>query len=364
VLSDRHVVVGFLVAVVALSACGGPGPGDDKAGGGAPPGPVLLRMASNPSSLTNTPAVADFVQRVADLSRGAIRIAVINQWGSFAVDAEVQEVHAVSSGDMDLGWAGSRVFDSLGVSDLQALTAPMLIDSYPLENAVLNSAIPNQMLAALTRVGVTGLGILGDGLRRPASVRRPLLAPADWRGIGFGTYRSVGQQQAIRALGATPLADSGPLRTRALDTGEIQAFEMDIRRYDLLGLAAEARYVTANVSLWPQFDVVFANPHRLASLTDQQRSWLKQAAADASAHSVALSRDTAKNVDDVCAQGARFAFASAGDLTALQQAMSAVYQGIETDPTTRAFVQQMQDLKRSTPSRAGLPIPTTCRVSG
>lgn len=364
-LSNRGLLVGLSIVCLALVGCTGVPSGSDKAGGGrAGGGPVVLRMASNPSSLTNTPAVAQFVQQVADLSHGAVRITVLNQWGNFAGDAEVQEVHAVSSGTVDLGWAGSRVFDTLGVLSFQALTAPMLIDNYPLENAVMNSAMPAQMLAGLQSAGVAGLGVLGDGLRRPVSVRRPLLAPADWRGIGFGTYQSVGEQQAIRALGATPFSDSGPWRTHALDTGAIEGFEMDTRRYDLLGLADQARYIVANVTLWPQIDVLFANPDRLASLAAQQRGWLEQAAHDAVARSVALSRDTSSNVEDVCAKGARFAAASPADLTALRHAMSGVYEDIEQDPQTRAFVQQIQELKRSTPAGAALPIPTGCLIEG
>ena len=74
------------------------------------------------------------------LSGGAVQVTVINQWGDYAPSAEAQVVHAVAAGTVDLGWAGSEVFDTIGVPGLRALSAPMLIDSYPLENAVLKSA--------------------------------------------------------------------------------------------------------------------------------------------------------------------------------------------------------------------------------
>ncbi len=106
----------------------------------------------------------------------------------------------------------------------------MLIDSYPLENAVLKGTIPGRMLAGLSSLRVTGLGILGDTLRRPVSVRRPLLAPADWRGVSFGTFRSSVQEQAIQALGATPVVAFGPYRTHDLATSQIQGFELDVQR--------------------------------------------------------------------------------------------------------------------------------------
>jgi TRAP-type C4-dicarboxylate transport system substrate-binding protein len=93
----------------------------------------------------------------------------------------------------------------MGVSSFQALQAPMLIDSYALEQAVVASDIPGQMLQGLTKVAVTGFGVLADGLRKPIAVKQPMLGVADWRGMKFGTYRSQGQDQAIRALGATPM---------------------------------------------------------------------------------------------------------------------------------------------------------------
>src|SRR5260370_27894 len=175
-----------------------------------------------------------------------------------------------------------------------------------LENAVLKSALPARMLAGLSMVHVTGLAILGDVLRHPIAVRRPLLAPADWRGLSIGNYRSGVQEETIRALGATPVVAFGPYRTHDLASGAIQGFELDVQRYVHLGLVASARYVTANVTLWPQFDALFANPARLASLTPPQRGWLQQAAADAARNSVILvAGQNSPYIGQACAMGAR-----------------------------------------------------------
>lgn len=50
----------------------------------------------------------------------------------------------------------------------------MLIESYQLEQAVITAGIPDQMLHGLDKLGVTGLGFLADGLRKPVAVKRPL----------------------------------------------------------------------------------------------------------------------------------------------------------------------------------------------
>jgi TRAP-type C4-dicarboxylate transport system substrate-binding protein len=216
------------------------------------------------------------------------------------------------------------------------------------------------MLAGLASVHVTGLGVLGEGLRLPIGVQRPLLAPADWHGVSFGTTHSGIQEQAIRALGATPVVAIGPYRDHGLDSGQIQAFELDVQRYARMGLAARAPYVTANVALWPQFDVLVANPAQLASLTAQQRGWLRQAAGAAARDSVSLAVSQDGSVRQACAMGARFVNATPADLAALRSSLSAVYQALRQDPETSAFIRQIQHLKKATRPGPALQISAGC----
>jgi TRAP-type C4-dicarboxylate transport system substrate-binding protein len=354
-------IAGAVVALVLaadVSGCSASA-GGDKAGGPAG-GPVVLRMASTPSGLSNVPPVAHFVRLVSALSDGSIKIKVINQWGSYAPSAEAQVVSAVGAGQVDLGWATSRVFDTIGVADFRALSAPMLIDSYQLERAVLKTTIPARMLVGLSRVHVTGLAVLGDALRHPIAVRRPLLLPADWRGLSIGTNPSGLQQQVIRALGATPVLASGPYRNHDLATGRIQGFEFDVQRYPRDVLVDRA-YITVNVTLWPQFDVLLASPARLASLTAQQRSWIRQAAQEAAVHSVSLvTGQNESSISNACAIGARFAIATPADLAALRSALGPVYRSLEANPQTGGLIRQIQALKKRTPPSPPPVIPSGC----
>ena len=99
----------------------------------------------------------------------------------------------------------------------------MLLDSYELEAAVIEGDIPARMLRSLDQVQVSGLGLLADGLRKPIAVEEPLLGPDDWRGIGFGVYRSQLLSSALRALGAEPVEAIGPVVTRRWSGDEIDA---------------------------------------------------------------------------------------------------------------------------------------------
>jgi TRAP-type C4-dicarboxylate transport system substrate-binding protein len=347
-----------VIAAVVAGGCSGDGVGGDKAGGAGEP--VVLRMANTASNLESFPAITDFVGRVKERSGGTVRIEVVNEWGKFAADAEQQVVRAAAAGQVDLGHAGTRVFDTMGVTSLQALQAPMLIDSYALQRAVIEGDLPREMLHGLDRVGVAGLSVLGGGLSKPIAVKQPLLGSADWRGIAFGTYKSEVQAQAIRSLGATPMEVFGKSRTQMLQDGKLQGFELNLIAYQHNVLADDAPYVTANVNLWPWTEVLFANPGRLAALTGQQREWLQQAAADAAGSSVGLADRDAQFVAFTCKSGARFANASEADLGGLRKAVAPVYAKLSDNLQTKAFIERIQGLKRSTPAGAALGIPAGC----
>jgi TRAP-type transport system periplasmic protein len=351
------VALAVITAVVA-GGCSGDGTGGDKAGGSGEP--VVLRLASTASNLESYPAVADFVKRVRERSGGNVRIEVVNEWAKFAADAEQQLVRAVATGQVDLGHAGTRVFDTMGVTSFQALQAPMLIDSYALQHAVIEGDLPREMLHGLDRVGVAGLGVLGGGLSKPIAVTKPLLGAAGWRGITFGTVRSEVQVQAVRSLGATPMEIFGKARTQALQDGKLQGFELHLIAYTHNVLADDAPYVTANVNLWPWTEVLFANSGRLAALTGQQREWLQQAAADAAGSSVGLADRDAEFVAFTCKSGARFANASESELGGLRKAVAPVYAKLRDNPQTKAFIERIEALKRSTPAGAALGIPAGC----
>ena len=265
------------VLLLALLAAGAAGCGDSdpgsKTGGSADP--VVLTFADGYSDPTFEPAVGHFMKRVEELSGGQVKVKDVQGWGELAPDFEQQIVGDVASGEADLGWVGTRVFDTLGVTSFQALTAPMLIDSYPLEDAVISGPIPAQMLAGLDSLDVTGLAVLGDGLRKPVAQDQPLVDVADWAGVTFNVFRSDSQEASVSAMGATPTDDL---------SGDVPytAAERNLRIYQT-NYVANYPYVTANVNLWPQTVALLANPAMLSKLSDEQRGWVQRAAEEAAA---------------------------------------------------------------------------------
>jgi TRAP-type C4-dicarboxylate transport system substrate-binding protein len=307
-----------------------------------------------------------FVRDVESLSGGNVRIEPIFEWGAFTSAAEQQVVEAVTAGTVDLGLIETGVFDTLRNATFRALTAPMLVDSYQLQAAILRSHISEQMLDGLAPNGVEGLAMLAGSLMRPVAVDAPLLGPDDWHGITFGTYLSKDQLDAIHALGVTPRAAYGALRWRLLTLGQLQgyAFGLALYRYNLPQTATLSPYITANVTLWPYIQVIVANPDRLTTLTPQQLGWLEGAAREASIRSTALIESERNLTTFLCNQGVRFADAGNDDLAWLRRAFVPVYRRLEQDPQTRSFIARIQVLKRSIAPESPLVIPRRCLIGG
>lgn len=309
-------------------------------------------------NLDGAPAVQRFVDRVREISRGHLTVRVESTWAGG--NTETRVVKDVAAGKADLGWAGTRAFDLLGVDSFRPLHAPFLVNSYALEAAVVRDPLGRQLLAGVEPTGVTPLALTADELRFPAATAKPLLSPADWRGRSFRTAGSRSQADAIEALGAKPVLD-GDL-TNLIQSGAIDGLETMWWTYQARSLHEVSPFVTANARLWPRTVVIFASPASLRRLDGEQHGWVTQAASEAAQWSTqhAADREPAQ-MADACAKGARVALASSQQLAGLLRAAQPVYTALRTNPTSAATLARIEALKASTSPPDAPAVPAGCR---
>jgi TRAP-type C4-dicarboxylate transport system substrate-binding protein len=132
-----------------------------------PDKPITLHLAvSDAQGRASEPYVQEFVDQVNTLSKGNITIVPVWDAGADTTPPfEQGVVKTVKDGQSELGLAGSRAWDSAGVTSFEALQAPFLITNDALSEAVAASEIGTQMLDNLSSAGMTGLALA----RRPAS---------------------------------------------------------------------------------------------------------------------------------------------------------------------------------------------------
>src|SRR4051794_1996787 len=125
--------------------------------------PIVLRLESE---LGDPQPLDQYAREVARLSHGSVKVIITTDAHRGDPQAERKVFADVKAGRAPLGWVGSRYLDRLGDRRFQPLTAPMLIDSYRLEQHVLTSSLVAPMIASMKQLGVMGLGVLPGPLRR------------------------------------------------------------------------------------------------------------------------------------------------------------------------------------------------------
>jgi TRAP-type transport system periplasmic protein len=350
--SARPVVL--LAAMAVLAGCAGPSL--DKAGGTQTRHPVVLTMAS---FLGDSSELDGFTSNVWRLSGGTMQIDLRSRWRFGQVNYETGLIGDVRAGKADLGVAGSRVWDSVGVNSFQALGAPLLIDSYALQQRVLRSPMIGQMLQGLRPLGLAGIGVLPGPLRKPLGITRPLLKPADYAGLKIGVPQSRVEAATVRALGATPVGFAPARAITGLDGMEQQISSIQGNQYDKVG-----KYLTANVNMWPRPVVIFANGKTWASLTPGQRRILTLAATDDLAAETSVMRSNEKTDTAIlCRRGRlRFLDASPADLAALRRAVQPVYAQLDRDPQSRGYIRQIEAMRQGIPAEPAPDCGPTARI--
>jgi TRAP-type C4-dicarboxylate transport system substrate-binding protein len=313
--------------------------GSERVGGQRPPETRVLTMLDPFSNGTET---TEFAGEVARLSRGALRIRIVPGTHK-GPDYEAATVRDMQHGRADLAFAGSRAWDEFGVHSLRALNAPLLIDSYPLQERVLESDLVEPMLEELQPLGLAGIGILPGAIRRPLGLRHRLAAPSDFSGLTIGTQQSRVADATMRALGAHP--HRFPALVPSVDG--IDGIEHSAGAIDAARLDVEGSHLMTNVDLWPRPHVVFAAGRSYGRLTDDERRILSTAAANAVPKKLAADRSfEAEGAGNICRKGrATFASATPAELRALRRAVEPVYRELERDPATRAAIEAIERLK-------------------
>jgi TRAP-type C4-dicarboxylate transport system substrate-binding protein len=325
-----------LAVALAVTGCRGAA---DKAGGELHAKPLVLKFANyNFAPLELAPFAAEVERR----SHGSLRIAFHNHWREGERDQETKLIHDVQAGRADLGWVGSRAWDAVGVTSFDALHLPFLIDSYPLEQAVLQGPLPARMLRGLEPLGLVGVGILPGELRRVVGVRKPVVRAGDFRGLRWGTTQAQAAAETLRALGARPV----PFLTLP-SVRRFGGFDFPLTSFEGNAYDAQARFITANLAFWPRPLVVFMNRQVAARLTPAQRSLLRSAAEDTIPAAVGIIERRERQAQAaLCGRGVvRFVRSTADDLAAIRSAVASV-RG-RADAETRDYASAIERTKRS-----------------
>jgi TRAP-type C4-dicarboxylate transport system substrate-binding protein len=129
----------------------------------------------------------------------------------------------------------------------------------------------------------------------------------------------------------------------AIASGDVDGTEISLAGAP--GLAqdvAPRSVITGNVVLFPRVNTLFAGQELWASYSDEQQAILAAAAEEVQAVAAELATE---DVQAFCDAGGEIVLASRGELAAMERAAQPVYRSFEADPATKAFIEQIRELK-------------------
>lgn len=348
------------VAVLGLAACGDD---DDSAAdtSSAAAAEITLRLgyvttADHPYGI----AVNQFIKDVTAASDGKIAIEGLPTYPQ----GDVPLLQDVKGGAVEMASVSSAVWGTQGVTCFEALQALGLITRYDLEEQVITGPIGSSMLECTSAVGLKGLAIHEGGLRKPMGAKKALASPAAFKGQKIRTPESSVLELGINALGADPTAIPLPDVYAALRDGAVDGLETNLALVQTQKWYEVAKFITANVNLWPFPTVLVMNQAKFDSLSADQQQIITTAAAKVPAFSLAIFAAPSELPATLCSEGVKFVVAGDSDIAAFGKASQSVVTELSKNAETKGYIDQIQALKDALPAPpAPAPLPEGCSVT-
>lgn len=341
------------LALLLLAGCQG---ADQVTKAGPQEAPIRLRIGTG--DLPGLPAadqIEQFAREVAARSEG--RLLIEPDWNAVGDDIDddwdQKVARKVVSGDLDLGLISARAWDTEGVTSLRALNAPMLVTSDELVEQVISGELATTMLAGLEPIGITGLALLPEGIRRVFWLDDPKPSVADFSGAFLRVPASATTYATFEALGAR--ADDATADRRAFMSGEVDGVEVSFLLAAKVVMGGDTSTVVGNLPLWPKANSLVANQGVLSGLPEDLQAVLREAAAATRAWAVDALPSDAEAAKAFCEGGGRVVVVDESEVESFRSATAGVIEELERDATTRELIAAIEALKSESSAAEGVP---------
>jgi TRAP-type C4-dicarboxylate transport system substrate-binding protein len=102
---------------------------------------------------------------------------------------------------------------------------------------------------------------------------------------------------------------------------------------------------TANVILFPKYDVILANPAALGRLTDAQQRAIRRAARETAAATAQTTTDEEFLAERFCEGGGRLVSVPAAEIDRIRSRLEPVVNQLRQDPGTATAIQSIETIK-------------------
>ena len=222
-------------------------------------------------------------ERLQEKSAGSMRLDI---YPSAQLGSERQLLELLQAGSLDIVKVSSAVMEGF-VPEYKVFGLPYLFRNDDHRYAVMEGPIGRHILEASRDVALRGLTFYDAGTRSFYTGERPVRTPDDLRGLKIRTMNSPVSIRMVNQMGgaATPIA-FGELYT-ALQQGVVDGAENNLPSFYLTNHYELCSYYSLDEHTAPQ-DVLLTSSRLWSRLSDQQRTWLQEAATESAAYQKTL----------------------------------------------------------------------------
>jgi len=271
-------------------------------------------------------ATVEFAKKVAQRTGNAVQIEVFSG-GQLGNDTKILE--AVKLGAIDLVMTGNPFFSSFA-PEMNVLDLPYLFRDYEHAYKVVDGPIGAELLRAVERNGMKGIGSLEIGFRNVTNSKRPVRVPDDMKGLKIRTTPNPAHLLAFRLLGANPVPMAFTEVYLALKTGTVDGQENPITLIQAMKFYEVQKYLSLTQHAYTVANVVM-NAKRYAGLTPDQQKALHKALHEAVVGQRKLNRER---------EGAALAQMRAAGMQIEEHPEREAFRKVVAEPATEEYVKK------------------------
>ena len=323
-------VIVLVVMSLSTSACSGGQPTAGDTTTPAKASPVTLRLGTPEEAGRPGYLIAQtFAAKVREDSKAAVRVDVA-QAGIDEPAFDQASIDELIKGQFQLALIPARAWHSKGVTTLEALQLPTLIETDDQADRVAQSSAVPDMLGGLEAAGLTGLAVYPEGLRHIATFGDlGVLTSTNLKGKKVRAPRADTPWATIKALGAIPV-ETVDFHAE-VDAGRVHAAESSLA---LLPDLPDHPVMTADIAVYYKFQVLAVRTEAFNQLDPTMQQLLRTTAVSTLTQTVADRQHERDGLLVACAdQGTvGIAVASADTRRNLRALMRGVLENTRRDP--------------------------------
>lgn len=284
-----EIIISLLSVLLLLPGCG-QGGGETR----------VLKLAHGlPPSHSVHLGLVYMGERLKELSGGKM---VLDIYSSAQLGAENQCIELLQIGSLDITKVSSAALEGF-VDPFKVFGIPYLFRSREQFFAVIDGVVGKQLLASTEPYWIRGLTYFDSGARSFYTINKPIRTPEDLDGLKIRVQKSPIAVEMMKTFGgsATPV-DWGELYT-ALQSNVVDGAENNTPSVTTAFHHEVVKYFSVNEhTMCP--DVIIISLATWKKLSDQERTWLQQAADEASIYQRKLwSEQEKQSMDEMKAKG-------------------------------------------------------------